>query len=164
MEKDVSSLPDVVNCIQADRLQLKKFLYLCLMNYAKRQPDMAIMAAHSFVKDCEDLNPLFQSLVVRTIGCIPWTRLQNISMNCSTSSGRMKIPMFGKQHQSARQNSAILMPTWVKDEGFLDALQDLLADSNPMVVATAVQRYLKSVNLTQTATYSIRTHRTLISC
>jgi hypothetical protein len=34
-------------------LELKKLVYLYLMNYAKSQPDMAIMAVNTFVKDCE---------------------------------------------------------------------------------------------------------------
>ena len=47
----ISSLfPDVVNCMQTDNLELKKLVYLYLMNYAKSQPDMAIMAVNSFVK------------------------------------------------------------------------------------------------------------------
>jgi AP-1 complex subunit beta-1 len=49
--KDVSALfPDVVNCMQTDNLELKKLVYLYLMNYAKSQPDMAIMAVNTFVK------------------------------------------------------------------------------------------------------------------
>lgn len=47
----VSALfPDVVNCMQTDNLELKKLVYLYLMNYAKSQPDMAIMAVNTFVK------------------------------------------------------------------------------------------------------------------
>ena len=42
--------PDVVNCMQTDNLELKKLVYLYLMNYAKSQPDMAIMAVNTFVK------------------------------------------------------------------------------------------------------------------
>ena len=69
--KDVSALfPDVVNCMQTDNLELKKLVYLYLMNYAKSQPDMAIMAVNTFVKDCEDTNPLIRALAVRTMGCI----------------------------------------------------------------------------------------------
>jgi hypothetical protein len=37
-------------------LELKKLVYLYLMNYAKSQPDMAIMAVNTFVKDCEVSN------------------------------------------------------------------------------------------------------------
>ena len=53
----ISSLfPDVVNCMQTDNLELKKLVYLYLMNYAKSQPDMAIMAVNSFVKARPEIN------------------------------------------------------------------------------------------------------------
>lgn len=69
--KDVSTLfPDVINCMQTDNLELKKLVYLYLMNYAKSNPDMAILAVNTFVKDCEDPNPLIRALAVRTMGCI----------------------------------------------------------------------------------------------
>ena len=49
--KDVSMLfPDVVNCMQTDDLELKKLVYLYLINYAKTQPDLAIMGVNTFVK------------------------------------------------------------------------------------------------------------------
>ena len=49
--KDVSQLfPDVVNCMQIDNLELKKLVYLYLMNYAKSQPEMAILAVNTFAK------------------------------------------------------------------------------------------------------------------
>ena len=44
--------PDVVNCMQTDNLELKKLVYLYLMNYAKNQPDKAIMAVNTFSKVC----------------------------------------------------------------------------------------------------------------
>lgn len=49
--KDVSMLfPDVVNCMQTDDMELKKLVYLYLINYAKSQPDLTIMAVNTFVK------------------------------------------------------------------------------------------------------------------
>ena len=43
--KDVSTLfTDVINCIQTDNLELKKLVYLYLINYAKTQPDLALLA------------------------------------------------------------------------------------------------------------------------
>jgi AP-1 complex subunit beta-1 len=48
--------PDVVNCIQTDNLELKKLVYLYLMNYAKSQPDMAILAVNTFVKVSFSMN------------------------------------------------------------------------------------------------------------
>lgn len=53
-----SLFPDVVNCMQTDNLELKKLVYLYLMNYAKSQPDMAIMAVNTFVKVRITASPL----------------------------------------------------------------------------------------------------------
>lgn len=73
--KDVSTLfTDVINCIQTgpcphvqlfppyyfvfafdvDNLELKKLVYLYLINYAKTQPDLALLAVNTFVKDAND--------------------------------------------------------------------------------------------------------------
>lgn len=98
--KDVSSLfTDVLNCMQTENLELKKLVYLYLINYAKSQPDLAILAVNTFVKvtlssislillflgislavifnlslcipqDSQDPNPLIRALAVRTMGCI----------------------------------------------------------------------------------------------
>jgi hypothetical protein len=49
--KDVSMLfTDVVNCMQTENLELKKLVYLYLINYAKSHPDLAILAVNTFVK------------------------------------------------------------------------------------------------------------------
>ena len=45
-----SLFADVVNCMQTDNLELKKLVYLYLMNYAKSQPDLAILAVNTFAK------------------------------------------------------------------------------------------------------------------
>jgi hypothetical protein len=49
--------PAVVNCMQTDDLELKKLVYLYLINYAKTQPDLAIMAVNTFVKVRPQLTP-----------------------------------------------------------------------------------------------------------
>ena len=64
--KDVSMLfTDVVNCIQTGNIELKKLVYLYLINYAKSQPDLALLAVNTFVKDANDPNPLMRALAVR---------------------------------------------------------------------------------------------------
>ena len=69
--KDVSMLfPDMMNAMQTEDLELKKLVYLYCQNYAKSQPDLAIMAVNTFVKDSQDPNPLIRALAVRTMGCI----------------------------------------------------------------------------------------------
>ena len=45
------------------------------MNYAKSQPDLAILSVNAFVKDAQDRNPLIRALAVRTMGCIRVDRI-----------------------------------------------------------------------------------------
>ena len=42
--------PDVTRNMQTEDLELKKLIYLYLINYAKTQPEMAILAVNTFVK------------------------------------------------------------------------------------------------------------------
>jgi len=49
--KDVSTLfPDIVQCMQTPNLELKKLIYLYLINYAKSEPELAILAVNTFIK------------------------------------------------------------------------------------------------------------------
>lgn len=69
--KDVSSLfTDVVNCMQTENLELKKLVYLYLINYAKSQPDLAILAVNTFVK--VKLRAKLQSCTVQAFVFLVW--------------------------------------------------------------------------------------------
>ena len=49
--KDVGPLfADVLKCIQTEDIELKKLVYLYLMNYAKSQPELVILAVNTFCK------------------------------------------------------------------------------------------------------------------
>jgi vesicle coat complex subunit len=49
--KDVSGLfPDVLKNMQTEDLEQKKLVYLYLINYAKTQPELVILAVNTFVK------------------------------------------------------------------------------------------------------------------
>lgn len=49
--QDVSGLfPDVLKNMQTDDLEQKKLVYLYLINYAKTQPELVILAVNTFVK------------------------------------------------------------------------------------------------------------------
>ena len=75
--KDVSSLfPHMVKCMETQSIELKKLVYLYIINYAKSKPDLTIMAVNSFQKDSrEKQNPLMRALAVRTMGCIRIERI-----------------------------------------------------------------------------------------
>uniref|UniRef100_A0A8R1HTR7 Adaptin_N domain-containing protein n=2 Tax=Caenorhabditis japonica TaxID=281687 RepID=A0A8R1HTR7_CAEJA len=137
--KDVSALfPDVVNCMQTDNVELKKLVYLYLMNYAKSQPDLAIMAVNTFVKDCEDPNPLIRALAVRTMGCIRVEKITEYLCDPLRRCMKDEDPYVRKTAAVCVAKLHDMNPSLVKDQGFVELLNDLLSDANPMVVANAV--------------------------
>ncbi|KAI8880783.1 Adaptor protein complex beta subunit [Backusella circina FSU 941] len=96
--KDVSGLfPDV------------KLVYLHLINYAKTQSKLAILAVNTF--DSDNPKPLICALAIRTMGCI---------------------------HQRYVLGNYSMESELTKKEGFLDILKDMIADVNPVVVADVV--------------------------
>ncbi|RCN49467.1 adaptin region [Ancylostoma caninum] len=137
--KDVSALfPDVVNCMQTDNVELKKLVYLYLMNYAKSQPDLAIMAVNTFVKDCEDPNPLIRALAVRTMGCIRVEKITEYLCEPLRKCMKDEDPYVRKTAAVCVAKLHDMNPKLVEEQGFVELLNDLLSDANPMVVANAV--------------------------
>jgi len=137
--KDVSMLfPDVVNCIQTDNLELKKLVYLYLINYAKSQPDLAIMAVNTFVKDSQDPNPLIRALAVRTMGCIRVDKITEYLCDPLQKCLKDEDPYVRKTAAICVAKLYDINAELVEERGFLDTLRDMLADQNPMVVANAV--------------------------
>jgi AP-1 complex subunit beta-1 len=145
--KDVSALfPDVVNCMQTDNVELKKLVYLYLMNYAKSQPDLAIMAVNTFVKvdlgyygntvnfqDCEDPNPLIRALAVRTMGCIRVDKITEYLCEPLRKCLKDEDPYVRKTAAVCVAKLHDINAALLEDQGFVDQLKDLLSDSNPMV-------------------------------
>nr|CAH8829665.1 unnamed protein product [Trichobilharzia regenti] len=147
--KDVSALfPDVINCMQTDNLELKKLVYLYLMNYAKTQPDTAIMAVNTFVKDCDDPNPLIRALAVRTMGCIRVEKITAYLCDPLRKCLKDEDPYVRKTAAVCVAKLHDIDAQLVEDSGFLELLRDLLCDSNPMVVANAVASITEILEMT----------------
>ncbi|ORC85522.1 AP-1 complex subunit beta [Trypanosoma theileri] len=69
--RDVSYLfMDVVKLGQTPNLELKKLVYLYVLNTAKLQPDKALMAVNTFLQDTTNSSPIVRALAVRTMLCI----------------------------------------------------------------------------------------------
>lgn len=137
--KDVSTLfTDVVNCIQTENLELKKLVYLYLINYAKTQPDLALLAVNTFVKDANDPNPLIRALAIRTMGCIRVERITEYLCEPLSRCLKDEDPYVRKTAAVCVAKLYDISPELVEDRGFLDVLRDLICDANPTVVANAV--------------------------
>ncbi|KAL7610566.1 beta-adaptin-like protein C [Lactuca sativa] len=137
--KDVSSLfADVVNCMQTENLELKKLVYLYLINYAKSQPDLAILAVNTFVKDTQDPNPLIRALAVRTMGCIRVEKITEYLCDPLQRCLKDGDPYVRKTAAICVAKLYDINAELVEERGFLESLTNLISDNNPMVVANAV--------------------------
>lgn len=142
--KDVSSLfPEVVNCIQTNNLELKKLVYLYVINYAKVQPELAILAVNTFCKDAKDRNPLIRALAVRTMGYIRLTAITEYLVEPLKRCYADPDPYVRKTVAICIAKLYGISPELVVEEGFIDVLEKMISDSNPMVVANAVSTLIE---------------------
>ena len=146
---DVSMLfPDVISCIHDKTLELKKLVYLLsfapslirryLINYARAKPELIILAVNTFVRDCDDPNPLIRALALRTMACI---RVQKIVEYLIMPLGKC----IDDVDPYVRKTAAIcvakfydMVPKRCEEEGFIERLRRMIGDSSPMVVANAI--------------------------
>mmetsp|Transcript_15965 Transcript_15965/g.45910 ORF Transcript_15965/g.45910 Transcript_15965/m.45910 type:complete len:938 (-) Transcript_15965:128-2941(-) len=137
--KDVSMLfTDVLNCVQTGNIELKKLVYLYLINYAKSQPELTLLAVNTFVKDANDPNPLIRALAVRTMGCIRVDRITEYLCEPLSRALRDEDPYVRKTAAVCVAKLYDIAPGLVQERGFLETLHDLISDSNPSVVANSV--------------------------
>ena len=138
--KDVSKLfPDVVKLIRTKNIELKKLVYLYLINYARVKPDLIFLAVAAFHSDAkEGANPLIRGLAIRTMGCIRVPEI--VSYLCETLSS-----CIGDKDAYVRKTAAMCVsklyqtsPQQVRENGFINTLHDCLEDENPIVVANAM--------------------------
>ncbi|KAL2410624.1 AP-2 complex subunit beta [Exophiala dermatitidis] len=138
--KDVSALfPDVLKNIATSDLDQKKLVYLYLMNYAKSHPDLCILAVNTFVQDSEDPNPLIRALAIRTMGCIRVDKMIDYMEEPLRKTLRDESPYVRKTAAICVAKLFDLAPAMCLENGFLETLQELIGDPNPMVVANSVQ-------------------------
>jgi non-SMC mitotic condensation complex subunit 1/Adaptin N terminal region len=89
--KDVSAVfAEVTSCSQTSDLELKKLVYLYLINYAKSQPELAIMAVNTFVKVLYRHNANFAQEQHTHTGCRGYCSCTRscVCAPCATVRGR----------------------------------------------------------------------------
>ncbi|KAG1466681.1 hypothetical protein G6F46_000284 [Rhizopus delemar] len=137
--KDVSGLfPDVLKNMQTEDLELKKLVYLYLMNYAKTQPELVILAVNTFVKDSDDPNPLIRALAIRTMGCLRVDKIIDYLTEPLRKCLKDENPYVRKTAAVCVAKLYDLNPELAVEQDFVNAVKDMIADVNPMVVANAV--------------------------
>ncbi|KAK8844607.1 hypothetical protein IAR55_006454 [Kwoniella newhampshirensis] len=137
--KDCSGLfPDVVKNMQTEDLEQKKLVYLYLMNYAKTQPELVILAVNTFVKDTADPNPLVRALAIRTMSVLRAEKILDYLASPLSKCLKDENPYVRKTAALCVAKVFDLKPELCVEYGFIETLRDLIGDGNPMVVANAV--------------------------
>ncbi|KAI7890496.1 adaptin N terminal region-domain-containing protein [Mucor mucedo] len=137
--KDVSGLfPDVLKNMQTEDLELKKLVYLYLMNYAKTQPELVILAVNTFVKDSDDPNPLIRALAIRTMGCLRVDKIIDYLTEPLRKCLKDENPYVRKTAAVCVAKLYDLNPELAMEQDFVNSVLEMVSDVNPMVVANAV--------------------------
>ena len=137
--KDVSALfPDVLKNMQTEDIEQKKLVYLYLMNYAKTQPELVILAVNTFVKDSEDPNALIRALAIRTMGCLRAEKIIDYLPDPLSRCLQDENPYVRKTAVICVAKTFSMKPELAIEGGFVDRVQEMISDNNPMVVANAV--------------------------
>ncbi|TPX32913.1 hypothetical protein SmJEL517_g04087 [Synchytrium microbalum] len=144
MGNDMSPLfTDVVACMSIPSLEIKKMVYLYLINYAKSKPDIALMVVNSFTKDLSDMNPLIRALAIRTMGYIHVDKIMD------SLCGLLRTCLTDRDSYVCKTAAMCVAKLYsydkhlVQSEGFLDLLRGLLNHENSTVVANAVVALLE---------------------
>jgi hypothetical protein len=94
--KDVSVLfPNVVKCMVTDNLELKKLVYLYIMNYAKSKPDLAILAVNAFVK----------------VLCGGWRLMRSVWYGCGVGVGEEEWVLRSNEKCEMRLTKLLFYPS-----------------------------------------------------
>jgi AP-1 complex subunit beta-1 len=107
-------------------------------NYAKSHPDLCILAVNTFVQDSEDPNPLVRALAIRTMGCIRVEKMVDYMEEPLRKTLRDESPYVRKTAALCVAKLFDLNPSMCIENGFIEQLQEMVGDPNPMVVANSV--------------------------
>lgn len=139
MGNDMSPLfGDIVMCMNIQVLEIKKMVYLYLINYGRSKPDLVPNAIPGFLSDCNDRNPLIRALAIRTMSYIHVPAVTAALIDPLRQSLKDSDPYVRKTAAICVAKLYMHDRRIVDKQGFIGMLRDLLADSNPTVVANAV--------------------------
>jgi AP-1 complex subunit beta-1 len=154
---------DVVKSMQTDDIELKKLIYLYIINYARSQQDKSILVVNTLQRDAAFPNPLVRALgtldfsnfsfihfanvdvcfrvmfaAIRTMGCLRVDAIIEYLFRSLGNALADKDPYVRKTAAVCTAKLYDVNPEMVEEQGFIATLRELISDPNPMVVANAV--------------------------
>ncbi|KAI9352525.1 Clathrin/coatomer adaptor, adaptin-like protein [Zopfochytrium polystomum] len=156
MGNDMSPLfSDVIACMSIQVLEIKKMVYLYLVNYAKNKPDLAQLTISGFTKDLADTNPLIRALALRTMGYLAVDKVMDSLSDHLKRCLDDKDPYVCKTAAIAVAKLFIFDRRAVESGGFISRLQNLLNHENSTVISNAVAALTEISDKSETFTFKI---------
>ncbi|OHT07868.1 Adaptin N terminal region family protein [Tritrichomonas foetus] len=127
----------MLRCIKTDDIELKRLVYLYLVNYSLQESEQSIMIVNTIIQDSQDSNPLIRALALRTMSRI---HIEGVAEN-------MIIPLKQRIEDNdpyVRKTAALcvaklydIIPEAIDNANIYELLFNLLSDSNPLVISNA---------------------------
>jgi vesicle coat complex subunit len=156
--KDVSSLfQPVIKCLEMNHMEIKKLVYLYIINYSRTKPDDAIMIINCFNKvpqnpkimknaffsgkqDAQNKSsPLIRALAIRTMGCLRVSSFNDYLIDSLKKTLSDSDPYVRKTAVLCVPKFYELTPKLVEEKGLVEIMTKLLkTENNPSVLTNLV--------------------------
>ena len=146
--RDVSKLfPNVVKCIITPDLELKKLVYLYIINYARVKPLETLLAVNALKRDASDFNgnPLTRAIAVRTMGCLGVEEIMQFLCDPLKDALNDKDPYVRKTGALCVAKIYDINAQLAEDQfGFVEKIQGMLEEeTNAMVLANCISALIE---------------------
>ncbi len=131
----------VVKNVASPNIEIKKLVYIYLLNHAEQEPDLALLSINTIQKSLSDSNPQVRALALKTMSGI---RVPVISQIVSLAIKRG----LGDMSSYVRKAAALAIPKCYKLDAntlpqLLESLSALLGDKQYYVAGAAVQAFME---------------------
>jgi AP-3 complex subunit beta len=131
----------VVKNVASPNIEIKKLVYIYLLNHAEQEPDLALLSINTIQKSLSDGNPQVRALALKTMSGI---RVPVISQIVSLAIKKG----LGDMSSYVRKSAALAIPKCYRLEPntlpqLLEYLSALLADKQYYVAGAAVKAFME---------------------
>ncbi|KAL4481626.1 hypothetical protein ABPG74_007715 [Tetrahymena malaccensis] len=136
---DVSKLFDqmVIVSQTADVVQ-KKMIYLYLTNYAEQNPDTALMAINTFIKDCDNKDPKVKGLALRSLCSLRFSGSFEYLIPAINKALQDIDPYVRKTAIMGCVKVFYMNPEAIKNKEIIDTLYKMIKDPDALVMQNAI--------------------------
>ncbi len=139
--KDLSALfQSVLKCLEYNDLEIKKLVYLYIINYSRSRPDDAIMTISSFRKDAANRsNPIIRALAVRTMSSLRVPKLNEYLVDPLKAALNDEDPYVRKYAVLSIPKVYEIAPNHPETNNLVTLLEILVTkEPNGLVLANAI--------------------------